>query len=111
MFAGKFHALLARSWKNRVKGRDWYDLVFFTGRGIPLDLAHLQSRLEAGGAWTAGTMTAADARSMLHGRIDGLDIEAAREDVSRFVPVPSDLALWSKDFFHQVTDRITVVGT
>ena len=26
LFAGKMHALLFRNWKNRVKGRDWYDL-------------------------------------------------------------------------------------
>jgi hypothetical protein len=108
MFAGKFHALLARSWKNRVKGRDWYDLVFFVGRGIPMDLRYLQSRLEAAGSWTGGTMTAKDACMMLHEKIEGLDIDAAREDVSRFVPVPSDLELWSKDFFHQITDRLTV---
>jgi len=27
LFAGKMHALLFRRWKNRVKGRDWYDFV------------------------------------------------------------------------------------
>lgn len=26
LFAGKMHALLFRKWKNRVKGRDWYDM-------------------------------------------------------------------------------------
>ena len=26
LFAGKMQALLFRKWKNRVKGRDWYDL-------------------------------------------------------------------------------------
>jgi len=25
LFAGKMHALVYRGWKNRVKGRDWYD--------------------------------------------------------------------------------------
>jgi predicted nucleotidyltransferase component of viral defense system len=108
MFAGKFHALLARSWKHRVKGRDWYDLVFFAGREIPLDLRHLQSRLEAAETWTGGTLTANDARGMLHAKIETLDIDAAREDVSRFVPVPSDLDLWSREFFHRITDMVTI---
>lgn len=27
LFAGKIHALLCRKWKNRVKGRDWYDFA------------------------------------------------------------------------------------
>jgi len=106
MFAGKFHALLARSWKNRVKGRDWYDLVFFTGRRIPLDLGYLQSRLTASGLWPGGAMTVDDARALLHRKIDTLDVDAAREDVSRFVPVPSDLDLWSREFFHQIADTV-----
>ena len=106
MFAGKFHALLARSWKNRVKGRDWYDLVFFVGRRIPLDLGYLQSRLTASGLWPGGAMSADDARALLHRKIDTLDVDAAREDVSRFVPVPSDLDLWSREFFHQIADTV-----
>ena len=109
MFAGKFHALLARSWKNRVKGRDWYDLVFFTGRRIPLDLGYLQSRLTASGLWPGGEMTVDDARALLHRRIDTLDVDAAREDVSRFVPVPSDLDLWSREFFHQIANTVQSV--
>lgn len=32
LFAGKMHALFCRRWKNRVKGRDWYDLVWYCAR-------------------------------------------------------------------------------
>jgi len=32
LFAGKLHAILCRKWKTRVKGRDWYDLVWYAGR-------------------------------------------------------------------------------
>ena len=28
LFAGKMHAIFCRRWKQRVKGRDWYDLVW-----------------------------------------------------------------------------------
>jgi predicted nucleotidyltransferase component of viral defense system len=28
LFAGKMDAVLSRGWKNRVKGRDWYDFAF-----------------------------------------------------------------------------------
>jgi len=106
MFAGKFHALLARSWKNRVKGRDWFDLVFFVGRSIPVSLRHLQSRLEAGGQWKGGRLGSGDAAGMLREKIESLDVRAAREDVARFVPSPGDLDLWSRDFFREIADRI-----
>jgi hypothetical protein len=29
LFAGKMHAILCRRWKGRVKGRDWYDLMWY----------------------------------------------------------------------------------
>ena len=35
--------------RSRVKGRDWYDLVWYVGRGTPLDLAHLEARMRQSG--------------------------------------------------------------
>lgn len=29
LFAGKMHTLVCRAWKNRVKGRDWYDFEWY----------------------------------------------------------------------------------
>ena len=31
LFAGKLHAVLCRGWKKRVKGRDFYDFVWYVG--------------------------------------------------------------------------------
>lgn len=106
LFASKFHALLARSWNMRVKGRDWYDLVFFVSRHIPLDLAYLQSRLSAAGAAESLRLEAAAAIAMLHEKIESLDIDAAVRDVMPFIADPDTVALWSKEFFHTVADRI-----
>jgi predicted nucleotidyltransferase component of viral defense system len=44
LFAGKMHALLFRKWGTRVKGRDWFDFIWFVSRGIPLNLIHLRER-------------------------------------------------------------------
>ena len=41
LFAGKIHAVLCRSWRNRVKGRDLYDYLFYLGRGAKVNLPHL----------------------------------------------------------------------
>ena len=49
LFAGKMHAILCRSWKNRVKGRDWYDLIWYIRNGIPIHLLHLSERLKQSG--------------------------------------------------------------
>src|SRR5699024_8689174 len=45
LFAGKIHAVLCRAWKNRIKGRDLYDYVFYLAKGAAVNLAHLKARL------------------------------------------------------------------
>lgn len=44
LFAGKMHALVYRAWKNRVKGRDWYDFEWYVRHNTPLDFPHLRER-------------------------------------------------------------------
>ncbi len=34
LFAGKMHALVFRVWKNRIKGRDWYDFEWYVQRAF-----------------------------------------------------------------------------
>ena len=45
LFAGKMHAALCRNWKKRIKGRDWYDVIWYIQNGIPVNLAHLRERM------------------------------------------------------------------
>ena len=38
LFAGKMHALVYRAWKNRVKGRDWYDFEWYVRNNVASSL-------------------------------------------------------------------------
>lgn len=42
LFSGKIHAVICRSWKSRVKGRDLYDFVFYLGRNTKVNIPHLR---------------------------------------------------------------------
>jgi len=107
MFAGKMHALLCRGWKTRVKGRDWYDFVWFVGRRTPVNLRHLEQRMRQSGDWAKdGPLTEAAFREALHRHIDSVNIAQAKEDVSRFLAAPDAIAAWSNDFFHDVAGRV-----
>ncbi|WP_456080034.1 nucleotidyl transferase AbiEii/AbiGii toxin family protein [Mogibacterium diversum] len=50
LFAGKIHAVICRKWKNRIKGRDLYDYVFYLGRETKVNMTHLRARLIESGA-------------------------------------------------------------
>ncbi|HAX38466.1 MAG: hypothetical protein A2087_12800 [Spirochaetes bacterium GWD1_61_31] len=107
LFAGKLHACLCRAWKSRVKGRDWYDLLFFVAHGISPDLKHLQARLTQSGHWIKDQeLGIADVQRLLEQRIEAIDWQQAKTDALPFVRDPRSLELWSADLFRQVAGRI-----
>lgn len=111
LFAGKMHALLFRRWKNRVKGRDWYDFVWYAANHPQLNLAHLEQRMRQTGHWSGEEPLApVSFRDLLSDAINRLDVEQARKDVAPFVKDQQMLALWSREFFHDVAGRIDVAG-
>jgi predicted nucleotidyltransferase component of viral defense system len=110
LFAGKMHALLYRKWGRRVKGRDWYDLVWFAGNHPELRLNHLEQRMRQSGDWTGpDTLTGADLEGLLDNAIETLDVEQARREVEPFVRDAAVLQVWSREFFRDVVDRIVLV--
>ncbi|WP_305043301.1 nucleotidyl transferase AbiEii/AbiGii toxin family protein [Geoalkalibacter sp.] len=107
LFAGKMHAVLCRRWKNRVKGRDWYDLVWYCGRHPELHLAHLEQRMRQSGHWKEGrSLAPGDFQDLVAEAIGRLDIKQAREEVLPFVRNPEALEVWSREFFLDVVRRI-----
>ena len=106
LFAGKVHALLFRQWKQRVKGRDWFDFEWYVKRGTPLNLAHLAIRARQSGHWQGETLSLDELKRLLRERIDALDVDSARDDVVRFLQNPTDTAIWSRDYFAALADHI-----
>lgn len=107
LFAGKAHALICRAWKNRVKGRDLYDYIFYLSRGAELNTEHLKARLVQSDAWKAeDSFTIDDAKKLLCARFDDVDYTLAKEDVSHFIKDAASLNLWSADFFKQITENL-----
>lgn len=103
LFAGKMHALSYRSWKNRVKGRDWYDFEWYIRHGIPLDFEHLKERtLQFNGE----DITREIFLEKLKERLATTDISQVKADVLPFVRNPKELDIWSNDYFLQLSDML-----
>lgn len=110
LFAGKMHAILCRRWKNRVKGRDWYDFVWFVSNYPELNLLHLEKRMIQTGDWKQNEpLTERRFHTRLHEMIKTVDLNRARIEVEPFVNNPDGLAVWSKDFFFDISRRIKLV--
>ena len=107
LFAGKAHAVICRAWKNRIKGRDLYDYVFYLSRNASLNVEHLKARLVQSDAWEADApFTIDDAKKLLCARFATIDYAQAKEDVRPFIKDTASLNLWSADFFQQITDGL-----
>ena len=108
LFAGKIHAVLCRGWKNRIKGRDLYDFVFYLSRKIPVNLAHLNARLEDSGFIADGKqMTLPDIQKALCDRFVAIDYANAKQDALPFIKNPASVNVWSAEFFTSITRDLT----
>lgn len=103
LYAGKMHALVYRAWKNRVKGRDWYDFVWYVSNNVPLDFNHLAERVRE---FNGEDINPDSFMVKLKERLATADINQVRSDVLPFIRNPRELDLWSNDFFLQVADMI-----
>ena len=103
LFAGKMHALVYRAWKNRVKGRDWYDFEWYVRSGVALDFAHLVERCKQ---FNGEDITPEAFKDKLIERLVTADIKQVKEDVLPFVRNPKELDIWSNDYFVQLAEVI-----
>ena len=103
LYAGKMHALIFRTWKNRVKGRDWYDFEWYVRKGIKLDFSHFKERtLEFNGL----DITKDEFMRLLKNRFNETDIEMVKKDVRPYLIDPREIEIWSNDYFLQLADMI-----
>ncbi len=107
LFAGKIHACLCRNWKSRVKGRDFYDYVFFLAMGAKVNLVNLKAKLVQSQYIAKDyDLTIENLKTLLNERFSNMDFAQAKEDVLPFVKDKSKLDLWSKEFFIEITKQL-----
>lgn len=106
LYAGKMHALLFRAWKNRVKGRDWYDFEWYVRNNTKLNFKHLQQRTEQINSIKSEDFSLDFLKNLLKNKILKTDIDLVKNDVRPFIKNPSEMDIWSTDYFLQLVDRI-----
>ena len=105
LLAGKIHALVYRTWKNRVKGRDWYDFEWYVRHNVPLDFVHLAERCKQ---FNDEDITLEQFKEKLKERLSTADIKQVKEDVLPFVRNPKELDIWSNDYFVQLAGMVII---
>ncbi|NBB78176.1 MAG: hypothetical protein GVY36_01840 [Verrucomicrobia bacterium] len=99
LLAGKLHALATRKY---VKGRDWYDLLWYLSqRPAPVpNLALLQNALDQ--TQGIGAFEASQWRELVRDRLAQLDVSRIHEDVLPFLERRAETTLLSRENFEQL---------
>jgi len=111
LFAGKMHALLFRKWKNRVKGRDWYDLEWYIKKGIPLDVSHFLSRAKDTNDWQDDSISEEQIIELLDNKIKSVSFSSIKDDVVKFIQNEDVLKIWSPEYFKDLMDKMKFENT
>ena len=106
LYAGKMHALVYRTWKHRVKGRDWYDFEWYVRNQIPLNFTHLQARIKE---FNGQDIDKESFMNILHEKLSTTNIAAVKKDVVNYIVNPHDLDIWSNEYFLLLADMIIFV--
>jgi len=85
LFAGKMHALLCRTIRTHIKGRDWYDLIWFVKNRVPCDLHYLNSKMvQTGHIAPSEMLTREKLVQLIHRKIKEIDFSLAKSDIEPF---------------------------
>ncbi|MBU1863044.1 MAG: nucleotidyl transferase AbiEii/AbiGii toxin family protein [Candidatus Omnitrophica bacterium] len=106
LFAGKLHALLCREY---VKGRDWYDLIWYCTHKTDINFALLKSALYQTGRWKGKNLdvTREWCFRELRKKVEHLDWDVARREILPFVREyeKASLDVWGTSFFVSLIDK------
>lgn len=107
LMAGKIHAILCRGWKNRTKGRDLYDYVFFLANDTKVNLELLKNKLiESGYTNVNDNFNINNVKELLINKFNEINYSDAIEDVKPFIKNVECLKVWNKDFFCEITNNL-----
>ena len=107
LFAGKLHAIICRNYKNTVKGRDYYDFLFYIRKRVKPNLNYLKNKLIESGKIKENDKFDLDTlKVMLKDRFEAVDFNQVKTDAERFVFNNEDLSYYSKELFVDMINRL-----
>ena len=107
LFAGKIHAIICRDYKNNVKGRDYYDYLFYLGKSAAFNLKYLENKLKNNGTIEQNvTLSLQMVKALLKNKFEMVDYKLAKEDVLHFIENKNELDCWGKELFISTIEQL-----
>jgi len=108
LFAGKIHALLCRN--RRVKGRDYYDYIWYIKNQVPLNLLHLRNRMiQSGHLSPDSVFDRTEVVEQLSLKFISVDFKKVITDILPFVKDSKEFYSWNAENFINITKESLLV--
>lgn len=101
LFASKLHALLFRKY---AKGRDYYDLLWFLTRGVPINFKLLSSAASQTEKKTS-SLDAKKTKELLLAKLNKIDFSGTLSDVEAFLEKKEEAAYFKREYFIGAVDK------
>lgn len=102
LFAGKLNAVLYRVY---TKGRDLYDFLWYTGKGVKVNGLLLENGIEQTQKEKI-SLNDKKLQELLHQKFKETDFARAQKDVAPFLADPGSLSLFDRDLFLNAVERV-----
>ena len=99
LFAGKLNALITRNWRERTKGRDYYDYMFYVSHNIKINLDYLKNKLEYSLNKDTSDYTIDYIKELLKGKFEQTDFNSLKSDIIPFVNTDYNIDNINKEMF------------
>lgn len=107
LFSGKIHAILCRNYKNNVKGRDYYDFLFFISKGVNPNMNYLRNKLIDSNKINENDFFDIEVlKKMLLEMIKKVDFEKVKEDIAKYLINNEDLSYISESLFVDAISKL-----
>lgn len=99
LFSGKLNALLTRNWRERTKGRDYYDYMFYISHNIKFNLDYLKNKLNSSLNIDTSTYTLDIIKNLLKVKFESSDFESIKNDIIPFIDKEYNIDSIDKNMF------------
>ncbi|MBR5341142.1 MAG: nucleotidyl transferase AbiEii/AbiGii toxin family protein [Erysipelotrichaceae bacterium] len=108
LFSGKLHALICRNWGKRVKGRDYYDYLYYLRLESSFNLSYLQNKLAYTFEKDAESFDYDLIKKMLAEKFENVEIDMIIKDIEPFVSEKEDLSYINKEILIASIDKLKI---
>jgi predicted nucleotidyltransferase component of viral defense system len=103
LFATKLHACFFRRY---IKGRDFYDLIWYLGKKVIPNFILLNNAIQQTEGPSHEIIDIKNLKDFMKRKLDKTDFKPVIKDVERFLENKSELKLLTKEYLLQMTDSI-----